>query len=215
MKTSRSMSTNSSVRGFLSKRTAIEPGVSFINAKPFTPENRPKPSLSSPIAENGDLTGPERRILKALGERLAESIAIAVIGAIVGAAAMMKIVSNEVQARNAQVTDSIDGAEQQTRQTNDLALKTVAAWQQRAETCEAKFSVATVVYQNQAIATVPLLHGMIALKVAPGGGSAQPSLVIPAQVEVYSQRPDIQYQWLDGRTGEPKSIIQPAKANLQ
>lgn len=48
----------------------IPPGISFVNPKPFTPENRPKPASASPIAENGDLTGPERRILKALGELL-------------------------------------------------------------------------------------------------------------------------------------------------
>ena len=138
-----------------------------------------------------------------------------IIGAGLSAGIVLHVVTNEVQSRNAQVTESLDASERQTKQTSDLALKTVAAWQQRAETCEAKFAVATVVYQNQAIATVPLLHGMIALKVAPGAGSAQPSLVIPAQVEVYSQRPDIQYQWLDGRTGEQKSIIQPAKTALQ
>lgn len=46
----------------------IPPGVSFVNPKPFTPENRPQPVPASPIADNGDLTGPERRILKALGE---------------------------------------------------------------------------------------------------------------------------------------------------
>jgi hypothetical protein len=48
----------------------IPAGVSFVHPKPFTPENRPKPAIASAIASNGDLTGPERRILKALGELL-------------------------------------------------------------------------------------------------------------------------------------------------
>lgn len=34
----------------------IPAGVSFVNAKPFTPQNRPKPAPASPIAPNGDVS---------------------------------------------------------------------------------------------------------------------------------------------------------------
>lgn len=137
------------------------------------------------------------------------------LGAAIATIIVLHIVTNQVQARTAQVNAILDSRTQQTQDAGDLALRTVAAWQQRAETCEAKFTVATVVYQDQPIASVPFLHGTVALQVAPGAGNAKPSLVIPAQVEVFSQRPDIQYQWLDGRTGEPKSIITPAKTAIQ
>lgn len=137
------------------------------------------------------------------------------LGAAIATIIVLHIVTNQVQERNAMIIAGIDSNGRQWQETRDMALRTVAAWQQRAETCEAKFTVATVVYQDQPIASVPFLHGTVALQVAPGAGNAKPSLVIPAQVEVFSQRPDIQYQWLDGRTGEPKSIITPAKTAVQ
>jgi GTPase SAR1 family protein len=48
----------------------IPAGSSFVNPKPFTPENRPKPYLQAPIGGNGDLSGPQRKILTALAELL-------------------------------------------------------------------------------------------------------------------------------------------------
>lgn len=144
-----------------------------------------------------------------------KALATFVLGVIVGVTIAAHVITNEVQARNAQVKDSLDASEAQTLQTNDLALKTVAAWRGRAESCEAKFDTMTVIYQQQAIATIPLMKGVAAVQVVPGGGALKPSLVIPAQVDVYSYRTDLQYQWIDAKSGEPKSILQPAKTAVQ
>lgn len=150
---------------------------------------------------------------------IAESALIFIFGALFGGAITAHVLTNQVQARNAAlrqtVTDAVDQTVAQSRTNAELAQKVIDTWRGRTQSCEAKFSIATVIYQDQPIASVPFLRGIVAVQVAPGAGSAKPSLIIPAQVDVYSQRADIQYQWLDGTTGESKSAIQPAKASVQ
>jgi len=139
----------------------------------------------------------------------AARILCGIMGALIGAAITAHIAANEVQARSAAVNSSITGAQEETRRTVDMAQKVINAWQSRAESCEAKFTVGTIVYQQQAIVSVPMLSGLAALDVnAPGG--PKPSLYIPAQVDIYTNRPDVRYAWIDGRTGAAKDGVHVA-----
>ena len=133
----------------------------------------------------------------------------AVIGMMIGAAITAHLAANEVQARNAQVSASLDEAKKQADTTQDLAQRVIDAYRGRAEKCEAKFTVGTIVYQQQPLVSVPMLSGLAALDVnAPGG--PKPSLYIPAQVVIYTNRPDVRYAWIDGRTGAAKDGVHVA-----
>ena len=90
-----------------------------------------------------------------------------------------------------------------------LALNKLAVvWQQRADSCEAKFSVATILYEPRPAASLPLAHGLLSLTLN-GSAAGIPSPVapawsIPAQVDVYTHIPGAMYSWQDKRTGETK-----------
>jgi len=128
-----------------------------------------------------------------------------VSGGMLAAILVLHIAANQMQARNADLGASIDGAQAETRKVVDTAQKVIATWQARAETCEAKFTVGTIVYQRQPMASFPILHGMAAFDLA-DAGSPKPSLYIPAQVDIYTDRPDVRYEWIDGRSGTSKGV---------
>jgi hypothetical protein len=134
-----------------------------------------------------------------------------VSGGLLATILVLHIVTNQVQAGNAAVSASIESANAETQKTVNTAQKVIAAWQTRAETCEAKFTVGTIVYQKQPLASFPILHGMAAFDL---NDSAQPkpSLYIPAQVDIYTDRPDVRYTWIDGRSGLQQGAIRVAQS---
>jgi hypothetical protein len=132
-----------------------------------------------------------------------------IFGALIGAGITAHLAANEVQAHSATVNSTITGAQEETRRTVDMAQKVIAAWQSRAETCEAKFAVGTIVYQRQPLASFSIVHGLAAFDVN-DPGSPKPSLYIPAQVDIYTDREDVRYAWIDGRTGAAKDGVHVA-----
>jgi hypothetical protein len=134
-----------------------------------------------------------------------------VAGGLLATILVLHIVTGQVEARNAAIRSSLDGANAETRTVVDTAQKVIAAWQTRAETCEAKFTVGTIVYQNQPAASIPILHGMMSFDLnTPGDPKA--SLYIPAQVDIYTDRPDVRYAWIDGRSGVQQGAIRVAQS---
>lgn len=134
-----------------------------------------------------------------------------VSGGMLATIVVVHILANQVQARNAQVQQSIEGANAETLQTVHTAQKVIATWQARAEACEAKFAVGTIVYQKQPMASFPILHGIAAFDLN-DAGSPKPSLYIPAQVDIYTDRPDVRYEWIDGRTGVQQGGVHVAQS---
>jgi hypothetical protein len=141
----------------------------------------------------------------------ATRILCGIMGALIGAAITAHIAANEVQARGAVVNASIAGANEETRRTVDMAQKVIAAWQSRAESCEAKFAVGTIVYQKQPMISWPIVEGMAAFDLN-DPGNPKPSLYIPAQVDIYSNRADVRYAWIDAHTGAQKGAVHVAQS---
>jgi hypothetical protein len=132
-----------------------------------------------------------------------------VSGVLLATILVLHIVTGQVEARNAALSSSIAGANEETRRTVDTAQKVIDTWRGRAETCEAKFTVGTIVYQQQPLASFPILHGMAAFDLN-DAAQPKPSLYIPAQVDIYTDRPDVRYAWIDGRSGAQQGGIHVA-----
>jgi hypothetical protein len=131
-----------------------------------------------------------------------------VAGGILATILVLHIVTNQVEARNAAISSSIAGANEETRRTVDTAQKVIDTWQARATACEAKFTVGTIVYQQQPLASFPVMAIFDVVDV----GESKPSLYIPAQVDIYTGRTDVRYQWFDGRTGAPQGAVHVAQS---
>lgn len=128
-----------------------------------------------------------------------------VFGGLIACTITLHIVTNQVQSRTAAMgAANTDLAKAQIEALN-TAEKVIAAWQTRAETCEGKFKVGTVVYEKQEVASIPMFGGLATLRLGAGSGM-RPSLYIPAQVDIYTERADVRYQWVDGRSGEAKAV---------
>jgi hypothetical protein len=131
-----------------------------------------------------------------------------IAGALIGMIVTLHIVTNQVQARNARLNETIDGLIARNAERIVQVEKLELLWKSRADTCEAKFQVGTIVYEKQDLATIPLMHGSMAFVIRDTDkGGARPSLYIPAQVDIYTDRPDVRYEWIDGRTGQSKGIF--------
>jgi len=135
-----------------------------------------------------------------------------VAGGILATIVVLHILTNQVQARNAAISSSLDDAAATSRQALGTAQKVIDTWQARATACEAKFTVGTIVYQDQPAASIPILHGMMSLDLNGSVGVSKPSLFIPAQVDIYTGRADVRYQWFDGRTGAPQGAVHVAQS---
>ena len=72
-------------------------------------------------------------------------------------------------------------------------------------------TVGTIVYQKQPLASFPILHGMAAFDLN-DAAQPKPSLYIPAQVDIYTDRPDVRYAWIDGRSGVQQGAIRVAQS---
>lgn len=105
------------------------------------------------------------------------------------------------------------------QQTNANWAHTVAQWQTMAEQCQARFNVATVLYEPRPAPafSVPVAGGALDLSIALAGatsGDQAPAWYIPAQVTPRSAAGGMVYQWIDAATGRPLSTIQLAPAAL-
>ncbi len=115
-----------------------------------------------------------------------------------------------------------------TRQLEAQAMSTItdwekvsSGWQGRAQKCEAKFTVGTIVYEPHPVAELPLLHGAVSLTV--NQNELRPAWFIPAQVPVYTNVPGARYQWQDMKSGailgefvaEPPSAMASAGKQAQ
>ena len=132
-------------------------------------------------------------------------------GGLLATLLVLHIVTNQIAARNAALSASLDGAAQSSQEALGTAQQVIDTWHARAEACEAKFAVGTIVYQKQPMASFAILHGMAAFDVN-DPGSPKPSLYIPAQVDIYTDRADVRYEWIDGRTGIAKAPISIARS---
>jgi ABC-type transport system involved in cytochrome bd biosynthesis fused ATPase/permease subunit len=86
-------------------------------------------------------------------------------------------------------------------------MQRTAQQQQRAEACEAKFAVGTVLFEPRALASGTFLQGALSLNVGNGMQMA-PAWFLPVQIEAHSVIPGAQYRWIDNRTGEIKGTFQ-------
>jgi hypothetical protein len=91
------------------------------------------------------------------------------------------------------------------------------AWRGRAETCEARFAVGTIVYDPGAEApllTAPLADGAVDIQIRAGNlfsdHVAVPAWFIPAQVDVYTNVRGASFAWQDMRTGRVLGAAFPA-----
>ena len=80
-------------------------------------------------------------------------------------------------------------------------LKASAAWQSRAETCEAKFTAFTVIYEPEPAVSLPLLNGVAAVTLG-SGERMVPVFWVPSKVAPNSPIPGAQYRWFSMKTGE-------------
>jgi hypothetical protein len=126
-------------------------------------------------------------------------------GALLATLIVLHVTANQIEAHSAATYASFSAAERTNQEQSDMAQKVIDAWRGRAETCEAKFAVGTIVYQQQPLASFALLHGVAAFDLN-DPRSPKPSLYIPAQVDIYTNRPDVNYQWMDKRTGDAKGM---------
>jgi hypothetical protein len=87
----------------------------------------------------------------------------------------------------------------------------MATWRNRAAVCEQKFTVGTILYESRPAATLPLLHGILALSLndmpASLATAPVPEWMIPVQIEPRTNLPGAQYRWVDLRTGEVKGTF--------
>jgi hypothetical protein len=113
----------------------------------------------------------------------------------------------QMKAHDAQIWQSRRHTDQQFDGNMKIEQQIADTWKQRAESCEAKFRVGTIVYEKQDIASVPLFHGAASINI--GGVVVRPYLYIPEQVDIYTDRPDVRYEWRDGKSGESKGIQLP------
>lgn len=130
-------------------------------------------------------------------------------GALLATLIVLHVMTNKVEAQQQSTYASMDSAEKRNTGTQEMALRVIAAWQSRAQACEAKFTVGTIVYQRQPLASFSIVHGLAAFDVN-DPGSPKPSLYIPAQVDIYTNREDVRYAWIDGRTGAAKDGVHVA-----
>ena len=128
-----------------------------------------------------------------------------VFGGLIACTITLHLVTKQVEANTAREAGSVSIVEKNAAEREAILSQTIDAWQKRAQSCEGKFNVGTVVYEKQELASIPLLGGMASLRLGAGSGT-QPALYIPAQVDIYTDRPDVRYQWFDGRTGEAKGV---------
>jgi len=127
----------------------------------------------------------------------------------IGAAAItLHLVTSHVESQTASLGEAQQHVTEQYQQNLSMAEQVIATWQKRAQLCEAKFSTVTVVYEKQDIASVPVLHGMLAIGLSASQDGARPAMAIPAKVEIYTSRPDVRYEWRDARTGESQGGLQ-------
>jgi hypothetical protein len=141
----------------------------------------------------------------------AARILCAMLGFLAGSAITSHVFTKQVDAHNAELQSSMDGASAQNAKTLTIAQSVINAWQSRAQTCEAKFAVGTIVYQKQPLTSFPLLNGIAAFDIS-DGNTPKPSLYIPAQVDIYTDRQDVRYEWIDGHTGAPKAPVMLARS---
>jgi hypothetical protein len=128
-----------------------------------------------------------------------------VFGGLIACTITLHLVTKQVEANTAREAGSVAIVEKNAAERDAILSQTIDVWRKRAESCEAKVNVGTVVYEKQETASIPLLGGLASLRI--GQGSVlQPALYIPAQVDIYTDRPDVRYQWFDGRTGEAKGV---------
>ncbi len=132
-----------------------------------------------------------------------------VFGGLIAMTLTLHVVTSQVQARNAQITDRLQKSSQDRAQSEkelyENAQKVIDAWQQRAEKCEVKERYATVIYEYRPGAALPLLHGAFAITLGSVGNhpdsDLKPVWVIPVQTPVYTNLPGASYEWVDGKTG--------------
>lgn len=97
-----------------------------------------------------------------------------------------------------------DGEQEQKMLT--LMNQRSAALLDRANSCEAKFTVGTVMFEPRALASESFFGGAVSLDVGNGAQLAG-AWYVPVQVEAHSTIPGAQYRWIDGKTGEIKGVF--------
>lgn len=89
--------------------------------------------------------------------------------------------------------------------------KITEGWMARAQSCESKFDVGTIIYEPRPVASLPLMNGMVSLTLNGGAmnipSPAVPAWYIPAQVDVYTHIPGAMYAWQDKRTMQIKGTF--------
>jgi hypothetical protein len=128
------------------------------------------------------------------------------MGALMGAAATLHVVTKQIQAHTAGVAKSIEDSQQNYASSMGTAQKVITAWQQRAEKCEVRDRNATALYEyrREELPGLAILHGAFSINLGSREnrpGSMKLVWVIPAQVPVYTNIPGAQFEWIDGKTG--------------
>jgi hypothetical protein len=134
-----------------------------------------------------------------------------ITGGMLATILVVHVFTNQMLARNRQANETMDSAAKANADNLALAQRVIDTWQTRATACEAKFTVGTIVYQRQPMASFPILHGMAAFDLN-DAAQPKPSLYIPAQVDIFTDRLDVRYAWIDGRSGAQQGGVHVAQS---
>ena len=126
-------------------------------------------------------------------------LAVAVFTFLVSFAGGVEWASHKFEASQVQFLKTQQSQQEQNDQTQLNLYNLSRSFEIRAEACEKKFDVNTVLIEPRAAASIPMAHGGIALSILPEE-SSRAVWVIPAQVQPYSSIENAKYLWIDPAT---------------
>jgi hypothetical protein len=112
---------------------------------------------------------------------------------------------NDLKNERAALLEKNSTAAQQIDALNKLSV----AWQNRTDTCEAKFQTGTIISEPRPLGSLPIGRGLFSLSLSAGdalagAAPASPVIYVPAQVQVTSRIPGVTYLWIDPQGGAVK-----------
>lgn len=105
---------------------------------------------------------------------------------------------------------------EETKTSNAAWKRATDTWQEMYNGCQAKFNVATVLYEPRPAAplSLPVAGGALQLSIGLAGTAGieqSPAWLIPAQVTPRAAKQGFSYQWIDAQSGEPRGAVQFAE----
>jgi hypothetical protein len=127
-----------------------------------------------------------------------------ILGGMLGAAITLRITTKQLQALAPKTTTE---APMVSQSNFDILQQIADTWKARAEKCEVRDRNATLIYERRAeeLPGIPILHGVFTLQLGSKQNHPEGDLklvwAIPSQVQVYTNLPGAQFEWVDGKSG--------------